>query len=238
MAKQRIAFIGLGNMGLGMACKLAESGYDMAVYNRTRSKGEEAEKLGARLADSPADAAGDADVLMLSLADQNVVDSLLFGDDGALAAARPQGGLVVDMSTVPPDYARELAERASRGRLPSDRRLRLRRPDARPPGRAARDGRRRRGGPELRVGDPRHDRQGGDPPGRQRNGRHDEARPQHADGHPDARPRRGGRLRRAGRNPARQDPPDDRRDRLQLAGDELPLPDDRQDGSSRTRCSG
>jgi 3-hydroxyisobutyrate dehydrogenase len=111
--KQRIAFIGLGNMGLGMACKLAESGYDLAVYNRTRSKGEEAEKLGARLADSPADAARDAEVVMLSLADQHVVDTMLYGDDGAMSTF-PEGGLVVDMSTVPPSYARELAERASK----------------------------------------------------------------------------------------------------------------------------
>jgi 3-hydroxyisobutyrate dehydrogenase len=110
--KQRIAFIGLGNMGLGMACKLAESGYEMAVYNRTRSKGEDAEKLGARLADSPADAAQDAEVVMLSLADQHVVDAMLFGDDGAMSTF-PEGGLVVDMSTVPPSYARELAERAT-----------------------------------------------------------------------------------------------------------------------------
>jgi 3-hydroxyisobutyrate dehydrogenase len=112
MATQRIAFIGLGNMGLGMACKLAESGYDLAVYNRTRSKGEDAEKLGARLADSPADAAREADVVMLSLADQHVVDAMLFGEDGALGTL-PAGSLVVDMSTVPPSYARELAERAS-----------------------------------------------------------------------------------------------------------------------------
>jgi 3-hydroxyisobutyrate dehydrogenase len=111
-AKQRIAFIGLGNMGLGMACKLAESGYDMAVYNRTRSKGEEAEKLGARLADSPADAAREAEVVMLSLADQHVVDTMLFGDDGAMSTF-PEGGLVVDMSTVPPSYARELSERVA-----------------------------------------------------------------------------------------------------------------------------
>jgi 3-hydroxyisobutyrate dehydrogenase len=110
--KQRIAFLGLGNMGLGMACKLAESGYDLAVYNRTRSKGEEAENLGARLADSPADAAQEADVVMLSLADQHVVDALLFGDDGAMGTL-PKGGYVVDMSTVPPNFARELAERAS-----------------------------------------------------------------------------------------------------------------------------
>jgi 3-hydroxyisobutyrate dehydrogenase len=112
MAKRRIAFIGLGNMGLGMACKLAESGYELAVYNRTRSKGEEAEKLGARLADSPADAAQEAEVLMLSLADQHVVDAMLWGDDGAMSTL-PEGGLVVDMSTVPPAYARELSERAS-----------------------------------------------------------------------------------------------------------------------------
>lgn len=112
--KRRIAFLGLGNMGLGMACKLAESGYDMAVWNRTRSKGEEAEKLGARLADSPADAAREAEVLMLSLADQHVVDTVLFGDDGAMSTL-PQGAYVVDMSTVPPNFARELAERAAEG---------------------------------------------------------------------------------------------------------------------------
>jgi 3-hydroxyisobutyrate dehydrogenase len=112
VSTQRIAFIGLGNMGLGMACRLAESDYELAVYNRTRSKGEEAEKLGARLADSPADAAREAEVVMLSLADQHVVEAMLFGDDGALGTL-PEGGYVVDMSTVPPKYARDLAERAS-----------------------------------------------------------------------------------------------------------------------------
>jgi 3-hydroxyisobutyrate dehydrogenase len=111
--KRRIAFLGLGNMGLGMACKLAESGYDLAAWNRTRSKGEEAEKLGARLADTPADAAKDAEVLMLSLADQHVVEAVLFDDDGAMSAL-PEGALVVDMSTVPPNFARELSERVGK----------------------------------------------------------------------------------------------------------------------------
>src|SRR4051812_47275607 len=97
-------------MGLGMACKLAESGYELAAWNRTRSKGEDAEKLGARLADSPADAARDAEVLMLSLADQHVVEGVLFGDDGAMSTL-PEGAYVVDMSTVPPNFARDLAER-------------------------------------------------------------------------------------------------------------------------------
>ena len=60
-----------------MASRLAESGYDLVVYNRTRSKSDEVAQLGARVAGSPAEAAADADVVMLSLADQDVVASML-----------------------------------------------------------------------------------------------------------------------------------------------------------------
>jgi 3-hydroxyisobutyrate dehydrogenase len=109
--KQRIAFIGLGVMGGGMASRLAENGYEVAVYNRTRSKAEEVGELGARVADSPADAAGEADVVMLSLADQNVVSKILFEKDGVFETLA-EGSYLLDMSTVPPDFARELAGRA------------------------------------------------------------------------------------------------------------------------------
>jgi 3-hydroxyisobutyrate dehydrogenase len=64
------------------------------------------------VADSPADAARDADVVMLSLADQNVVNAMLFGEDGAMAVLEP-GTYILDASTVPPDFARELAARAA-----------------------------------------------------------------------------------------------------------------------------
>ncbi len=111
MSKERIGFIGLGNMGGGMASRLAESGFEVTVYNRTRAKSEEVGRLGARVADSPAEAAVDADVLMLSLADQHVVEAVLSGKDGALERLRP-GSLIVDMSTVPPDFARTLAGKA------------------------------------------------------------------------------------------------------------------------------
>jgi 3-hydroxyisobutyrate dehydrogenase len=110
MDKQRIAFIGLGMMGNGMACRLADQGFPLAVFNRTRGKTAKVEELGARIADSPADAARDVDVLMVSLADEHVVTSLLWGDDGAMGSLR-EGGYVVDMSTVPPGFAREEAER-------------------------------------------------------------------------------------------------------------------------------
>lgn len=116
MEKYKIGFIGLGNMGGGMAARLAESGFEIAVYNRTRSKAEEVASLGARVADSPSDAARDADVVMLSLANMHVVETMLFGDgnggDGVFGTLR-DGGYVVDMSTVPPDFARGLAERAA-----------------------------------------------------------------------------------------------------------------------------
>lgn len=111
MPAERIGFIGLGNMGGGMAARLAESGYQIAVYNRTRSKAEDAEKLGARVAASPADAARDADVVMLSLANQDVVRSFLYGDQGVFESLQA-GGYVVDMSTVPPKFSRETADRA------------------------------------------------------------------------------------------------------------------------------
>jgi 3-hydroxyisobutyrate dehydrogenase len=113
-SKHRIGFIGLGSMGAGMASRLAESGYDIAVYNRTRSKSEALGELGARVADSPADAAREADVVMLSLADHHAVEAVLFGADGA-ASSLHADGYIVDMSTVSPDFARRNATRVVEG---------------------------------------------------------------------------------------------------------------------------
>lgn len=111
MELKRIGFIGLGGMGGGMASRLAESGYELAVYNRTREKAEPVAALGARVADSPAEAARDADVVMLSLSNQDVVEAMLFGPGGAADALR-EGGFILDLSTVPPAFARDLASRA------------------------------------------------------------------------------------------------------------------------------
>ena len=108
---RRIAYIGLGMMGAGMASRLVDSGYEVVVYNRTRSKADEVGKLGARVADSPADAAKNVDVLCMSLANQDVVSTMLFGQNGAFESLR-RGAYVLDMSTVPPEFARELADRA------------------------------------------------------------------------------------------------------------------------------
>jgi 3-hydroxyisobutyrate dehydrogenase len=112
MAALRIGFIGMGNMGAGMAERLAESGFEIAVYNRTPDKCAGAERLGARVADSPADVAREADVVMISLANQDVVSKMLYADDGVFGSLH-EGGYVLDMSTVPPEFSRETSEKAT-----------------------------------------------------------------------------------------------------------------------------
>lgn len=112
MSGQRIGFIGLGAMGSGMAARLLEQGFEVAVYNRTRAKSEELGRLGARVTGSPAEAAKDVDVLFLSLADSGVVEAALFGECGALESLRP-GAVIADMSTVSPRFAERLAERVA-----------------------------------------------------------------------------------------------------------------------------
>jgi 3-hydroxyisobutyrate dehydrogenase len=99
-------------MGGSMAAHLAEVGYELAVFNRTPGRAQEVEELGARVAVSPGDAAASADVVILSLADQNVVDAMLQGPEGVFGHLRP-GGYIVDTTTVAPSFARELGERAS-----------------------------------------------------------------------------------------------------------------------------
>jgi 3-hydroxyisobutyrate dehydrogenase len=106
----KIAFIGLGAMGGGMASRLLASGAAVTVYTRTRSRGEALAAEGAVLADTPAEAAGGADVVFLSLATSEVVEALLFGPDGVVGGL-PEGAIVADMSTVAPDFATSLQAR-------------------------------------------------------------------------------------------------------------------------------
>jgi 3-hydroxyisobutyrate dehydrogenase len=110
MTTPKIAFIGLGAMGGGMASRLLDTGAHVTVYNRTRTKGEELATRGAALADTPAEAAAGAEVVFLSLATSEVVETLLFGPDGVVETL-PKGALVADMSTVAPDFAVALRDR-------------------------------------------------------------------------------------------------------------------------------
>jgi 3-hydroxyisobutyrate dehydrogenase-like beta-hydroxyacid dehydrogenase len=80
-----VAFIGLGQMGAGMAGRLIEAGHHVTVWNRDRAKAEPFEQRGARIADNPADAAR-AGVLVSMLANDDALDAVSFGEAGILAA--------------------------------------------------------------------------------------------------------------------------------------------------------
>ena len=69
MTKQTVALHGLGTMGAGMAANLLKAGFPLAVYNRTRAKAEAFAAQGARVAETPADAARGASVILSMLAD-------------------------------------------------------------------------------------------------------------------------------------------------------------------------
>jgi 3-hydroxyisobutyrate dehydrogenase-like beta-hydroxyacid dehydrogenase len=107
----RVAFLGLGSMGLPMARNVAAAGHEVAVWNRTRQKA--AEVQGARAAGTPADAVRGAEVAITMLADDHAAEAVVFGGDG-LADALPEGAVHVSMSTISVALARRLAEEHGR----------------------------------------------------------------------------------------------------------------------------
>jgi 3-hydroxyisobutyrate dehydrogenase len=106
--KQRVAILGLGTMGAGMAKNLLAAGFPVTVYNRTRTKAEPMAAAGARIAESPADAARDADVIISMLSDENASRAAWTGSQGGLVAAR-KGAVLIESSTVTPKWIAELA---------------------------------------------------------------------------------------------------------------------------------
>jgi 3-hydroxyisobutyrate dehydrogenase-like beta-hydroxyacid dehydrogenase len=111
----RVAFLGLGIMGSRMAANLARAGFELTVWNRTRSTAERfcAEHSAADLAETPAQAAAEAETVITMVVDGDQVRELLLGPEGAATAAA--GTLFIDCSTIGPSAARELgAELAER----------------------------------------------------------------------------------------------------------------------------
>lgn len=109
-----IAFIGLGRMGRGMARNLLRAGHTLTVYNRSREKAQALAGKGARVAESPADACRDAEVIMTMVADDHAVEEIVFGRDGIVSAMK-KDSIHVSNSTISPDLARRLdSEHAQR----------------------------------------------------------------------------------------------------------------------------
>lgn len=104
----RVAVLGMGHMGRAVARRLLSHGYDVRVWNRTPGKAAEVVEAGAAEASSPVEAARDVEAVLMSLADDQAVLTVM----GRLAelGSGPDGPIVVDMSTVSPETSRRLRD--------------------------------------------------------------------------------------------------------------------------------
>lgn len=105
----KIAFIGLGQMGSGIAANLIRAGFDVTLYNRTRNKLKPLLDIGGKAAGSIAEAGAAADILVTMLSDDAAEEAVAFGPDGAIAHLR-KGALHMSHSTISAALARRLAE--------------------------------------------------------------------------------------------------------------------------------
>ena len=110
-----ISFLGLGTMGGGMASNLLKAGYKLTVWNRSAEKCKPFARKGARLAESPAAAIRDADLVIYILSNDQAVEEVVFGANGILSGIK-EGQIAMDMSTVLPSTSlREQEAYAKRG---------------------------------------------------------------------------------------------------------------------------
>ncbi|MDQ4124947.1 MAG: NAD(P)-dependent oxidoreductase, partial [Actinomycetota bacterium] len=106
---ERVAFVGLGEMGSRMARRLLAAGHELHVWNRTRSKAEALAAEGAVASGTPAEAASRSDVVITMVADPGALVAVTEGPDGIAAGVR-DGATVVEMSTVGPPAIERLRD--------------------------------------------------------------------------------------------------------------------------------
>lgn len=104
-----VGFIGLGSMGEPIAENLRRAGYDLRVYNRTRSKAAQLVEKGAVLVTAPSEVAQRGGIVLTMLADDRAVEQICFGEP-SFVEALGNGGVHLSLSTISPSTARRLAE--------------------------------------------------------------------------------------------------------------------------------
>jgi 3-hydroxyisobutyrate dehydrogenase-like beta-hydroxyacid dehydrogenase len=107
---QTIGFIGLGKMGGNMAARYLAAGYTVYGEARNRNGAQWLIDQGLHWVDTPREVAETADIVMTSLPDDDVVESVTTGPDGLLAGLG-EGKIWADLSTISPGVSRKLAER-------------------------------------------------------------------------------------------------------------------------------
>src|SRR6195952_6005666 len=106
----KVAFIGLGRMGHGMAGRYLDAGFTVSIWNRSKAKAEDLIARGARWATSPEDAAIDADAVVTMVADDEASRAVWLTKDGA-AATMKAGTLAIECSTVSYNHALDMARK-------------------------------------------------------------------------------------------------------------------------------
>src|SRR4030081_1474287 len=107
---KKIAFIGLGRMGHGMAGRYLDNGFAVAVWNRSKAKAEDLIARGARWATSPEDAAIDADAVVTMVADDEASRAVWLTQAGAPRTMKA-GTLAIECSTVSYTHALDMSQK-------------------------------------------------------------------------------------------------------------------------------
>jgi 3-hydroxyisobutyrate dehydrogenase-like beta-hydroxyacid dehydrogenase len=108
----RVGWLGLGSMGRLVVERLLAAGREVTGWNRTAAKGAPLVEKGMEWARTPREVAERSDVLFSMLTDARAVEEVASGADGLIAGLRP-GAVYADMSTIPPDISRSVADRVA-----------------------------------------------------------------------------------------------------------------------------
>lgn len=106
----KVGFVGLGLMGLPMARRVINAGFDLYIWNRDSRKCQQLAHEGAIITSSPKDLARQVDVILLCVTDEYAVEAILFGSNGVLEANKPQQ-IIVDHSTICPVMVKTIANK-------------------------------------------------------------------------------------------------------------------------------
>jgi len=109
---KQLGFIGLGNMGKGMALNLTRAGYPLTVHDIRPEPVQELVKAGAKAVGSPREVAQNSEVVITMVTSSPHVEQVMFGPDGVLAGMK-KGNTIIDMSTIDPIVTRKVAATAA-----------------------------------------------------------------------------------------------------------------------------
>jgi 3-hydroxyisobutyrate dehydrogenase len=110
MQAEKLGYLGLGMMGIPMARRLLDAGYQVVVWNRSVAKAKPLVEAGATLAADPRGVAESTNIIFMCVTDAAAVEEVVFGTNG-FAGVPGAGKLVVDFSSIHPDAARDIAGR-------------------------------------------------------------------------------------------------------------------------------